>query len=260
MWTGAGSVMVGARSPWVLEAGEHVCWQVRSAKDYADGEHELITHARRAGGGVLVLGGARALATRPLPAGDPAMLADLRRQAHAARRDGRLLWVLATMEQLTRPEADLHEVVACELELAELAAETDAGIVCAYQTDRWHSDTLGDLATVHSRVVGLEDDMTGFHLRYARASGYRIEGTVGYECVRAFAAALRGALRRSPRVTLGCERLELIDAAGWRALVEAVADVPGAQVVLDGANETILETWHLSGYATPGITVRGGSR
>jgi hypothetical protein len=42
-------------------------------------------------------------------------------------------------------------------------------------------------------------------------------------------------------------------------VVEAAAEVPGAQIVMENANETVLGTWRLSGYRTAGVTVRGGS-
>jgi hypothetical protein len=257
--------MAGTRSPWAIEAGEHVCWQVRSAGDYAAGEHELVSRARRAGRQVLVVGGlgaaseaGAAAATVPGPGeGASAVLEAVRRRAHAARRTGQLLWVLAAMEHLTRPNAALTEVVACELELAELATETETGIVCAYQAEQWHPGTLGDIAAVHSRVMGMNSGMSGFRLRYAGAGGYCLDGTVGYECLRAFTATLRGTLDRFTQVKLSCEHLELIDAAAWRALVETVAAVPGASVLLEHANETVLDTWRYSGYDTPAVTVRG---
>jgi hypothetical protein len=255
-------VTSGARSPWALDAGEHVCWQVRSQQDYAAGERELITQARRAGGDVLVVGGE--------PAGpgqdrrtDPresaaAALGDVRRRTHAARRRGQLLWVLAAMEQLAPPDAVLNDVIASELELAELAAETETPVVCAYHAERWPPGTLGDIATVHSRVVGIQEDMAGFRLRYEDAGGgYCLEGSVGFEGLRAFTATLRGALTRSPRVRLGCQGLEMIDAAAWRALVETVATVPGASVVLEYANETVVDAWRMSAYEATAVTVQG---
>jgi hypothetical protein len=240
-----------------------VCWQVRSAGDYTAGTRELISRARRAGGEVLVVGGldaadAASAATILAERGETAAVLDaVRRRALASRRAGRLLWVLAAMEQLARPNAALPEVVACELELAELAIETETGVLCAYRAEQWHPGTLGDIAAVHSRVVGIDESMAGFRLRYTGTGGYCLEGSVGYEGLRAFSATLRGALDRFPQIKLSCEHLELIDASAWRVLVETVADVPGRSVVLERANETVLETWHMSGYDAAGITVQG---
>ena len=55
---------------------------------------------------------------------------------------------------------------------------------------------------------------------------------------------------------LGCERLELIEAAAWRVLVETVAGTPGASLLLEGVNETVHGAWLLSGYGAAGIAVQ----
>lgn len=55
---------------------------------------------------------------------------------------------------------------------------------------------------------------------------------------------------------LDCTGLELVDAAGWRALITAVAAVPGASLALEHVNDTVATTWRLSGYAESSIPVQ----
>jgi hypothetical protein len=157
---------------------------------------------------------------------------------------------------LSFPDAPVAEVVALELELAELAAATNTAVVCAYQASLWQPAVLRDIVAVHSRIVGIDAGSAGFRLRLLGGHTYVLEGSVGFESLRAFATALRGALIRTPDLRLGCERLELIEAAAWRVLVETVAGTPGASVLLEGVNETVLGAWLLSGYGAAGIAVQ----
>jgi hypothetical protein len=58
-------------------------------------------------------------------------------------------------------------------------------------------------------------------------------------------------------VRLECAHLELIDAAGWRALVGAATAAPGAAVLLENVNDTVATAWRLSGYeGTTPVQVR----
>lgn len=244
---------------WELTAGEHVCWRAGSIHEYAAGRDALIAQADQRAGGLLILDGdpprgvAHELGTSH---GPDAALTAVRERVHRARRDGRAPWVLASMEQLTSPDAPVAEVVAIELELAELAADTRTGVVCAYRGALWRPALLGDIAPVHSRVVGITPDVSGFRLRPTGAHGYTLEGSVGFESLRAFTTALRGALLRSPNLQLHCEQLELIDAAAWRAMVETVAAAPGTSVLLKHANETVRAAWLMSGYGDAGVAVQ----
>jgi hypothetical protein len=129
-------------------------------------------------------------------------------------------------------------------------------VVCAYPAQQWNPSLLGDLLPVHSRAVGIQQNMAGFWLRRAGTGGWTLEGNVGYESLRAFTAALRGALSRSREVSFGCENLELIDASAWRVLVETVIDIPGSSVRLERANETVRDVWRMTGYAATGVEVQ----
>jgi hypothetical protein len=250
--------------PWALAAGEHVCWRAASARDYAAGRDALTAHARRHAGGLIVLddeetghGGGDDEGSAATSRHTFAALMAVRDRVYEARRAGRTPWVLAPMECLTSLDAPAAEVVAVELELAELAADADTGVVCAYRTPLWKPTLLGDIAAVHSRVVGASGDVrqsaAGFRLRSTGAHGYALEGSVGFESLRAFTAALRAA---APHLRLGCERLELVEAAAWQALVETVAATAGASVLLERVNETVRWTWELSGYGGSGVAVQ----
>lgn len=264
---------------WALDPGEHVCWQVSSPEEYADGRRALVAHAARRDGLLLVIGGAaegerRSRSVSVLDSGSVSVLAPaftgglgrsetrsravlraVRKEVDAARRNGRVLQVLAGMEHLASPEAPLDELVRHELDLAELAASSGTSVVCAYSRQVWKPGIVQDLAAVHSRVVGIQPRMAGFRLTCAEAGTWSLEGSVGFESLRAFSAALRGALVRAPRMRLQCAKLELIDASGLRTLIETVASTPGSSVVLDHANETVLAAWRMSGYAASGAAV-----
>ena len=243
--------------PWELTAGEHVCWRAGSADEYAAGRDALSARADRHAGGLLILDGEAAEpGGRAAERSAGSTLVAVRERVHRARQGGRAPWVLAPMEFLTSPDAAAAEVVAVELELAELAADTDTGVVCAYRGPLWKPALLGDIAAVHSRVVGITPSMSGFRLRSTGGHGYTLEGHVGFDSLRGFTAALRGALLRTPELRLDCTRLELIDAAAWRALLETVAATANTSVLLDGANETVRDAWELSGYGDSGVAVR----
>jgi hypothetical protein len=248
---------------WALAAGEHVCWRAASAHDFAAGRDALSAHADRCAGGLIILDDESAMrgaidgaSVTAVPRTAANALTAVRERVHEARRGGRVPWVLAPMERLASPDALVAEIVAIELELAELAADTETGVVCAYQAPLWKPTLLGDIAAVHSRVLGIRPSMSGFRLRPIGAHGYALEGSVGFESLRAFTSALRGALLRTPDLRLGCERLELIDAAAWRALIETVVATPGTSVLLEGANEVVRGTWALSGYGGYGAAVQ----
>lgn len=255
-------------SPWTLAPGEHVCWRADTLREFTAGREALAAQASRCAGGLLVLDGASVGATdpsaaQPSSAGGSGGGQDFGSKLLAVRErmrqwdgDGAVPWVLASMEQLSVPDAPVAEVVALELELAELAAATNTAVVCAYQASLWQPAVLRDIVAVHSRIVGIDAGSAGFRLRLLGGHTYVLEGSVGFESLRAFATALRGALIRTPHLRLGCERLELIEAAAWRVLVETVAGTPDASVLLEGVNETVQGAWLLSGYGAAGIAVQ----
>jgi hypothetical protein len=252
---------------WTLTPGEHVCWRTESTDEFLVGHEALLAHACEHAGGLLVVteaetgrdGGRRRgerVVTTAASSDAGATLLAVRERVRRMSLNGPVPWVLASMEELIKPDTSMGDLVAIELELAALAADANTGVVCAYQTPRWQPAVLGDIAAVHSRIVGGGSQTAGFRLRPAGVHGYVLEGSVGYESLRAFGTALRGALRRTPHLRLGCERLEVFEAAAWRVLVETVSAAPGTSVLLEGTNEIVEGAWRLSGYGATGIAVQ----
>lgn len=75
------------------------------------------------------------------------------------------------------------------------------------------------------------------------------------ECADAFNTAARAAIRRSSKVKMRFDALDMIDAAGMHALVDAARHLPDRRIVVEGANETVRLCWELAGYATAGVPV-----
>lgn len=309
-----------ARTFPALGPGEHVCWLVRTADEFARGTGVFLDRGAARGDKTLIIGprpdvarrhrspavtfvdpgeprreaegraargaarwheaGAGALsgpadladpagprdpnglqvlsstASRAVPAvipapADPvtanaAMLSMVRREVLLADLEGfRGLRVLAQMEAIAAPDCGLQE----------LAAGNAASVVCAYRQDFWEPSLLRDLTAVHLRHVGAGLHTAGFRVTYAGSGGWALDGVVDLDGARAFAALLRAVLIRGGQVRLCFAALELIDAAGLRVLREAVVAVPGASVRIEGANDTVLKAWTMSGYADAGLPV-----
>jgi len=240
---------------WTLTAGEHVCWRAASSREYAAGRAQLAARADRQAGGLLVVGND---GDRRGAVGAPEVtLPEAReRVLRASREDhGRTPWVLAPMKNLASAQSEAADMVAIELELADLAAQAETAVVCAYHGDAWEPEVFGTVTALHSRVVGIDPRLSGFRLR-SHDGAYVLEGSVGFDSLPAFTATLHGALIRTPQLRLSCRGLDLIEAAAMRALVETVATRPGCSIVLEHTSETIRRTWELSGYGATGIAVR----
>ena len=256
---------------WAFRSGEHVCWLVRSGAEYAAGERELLARAAHAGDSVMIVGNrVRTRHHTPGAARDvdldvrvgargPAVLEVMREQAHSVGRAGRGLRILAQMEHLAPPDARLEDLIACEMDVAELAGRASTSVVCAYRHSAWRREMLSGVGAVHSRLVGaVTEAVPGFRIVRAGADAWALHGAIGYEAAGSFAAALRALLARSAQLRLDCAQLELIDAAGWQALIGAATGAPGALVLLERVNETVAAAWRLSGYdeATTRVRVR----
>lgn len=239
--------MAGA---WHLSAGEHVCWRASSHREYIDGHDRLAARAERDAGGLLLLGAGHGAPEAPC-----ASIPQAREQMVRDRRGGRTPWVLASMSDLAGPDTAAADLVALELELAELAAQAETAVICAYQGISWEPEVLGAVTAVHSRVMGMAEPMSGFRLR-ATGEGYALEGSVGFESLPAFTAALHGALIRSPQLRLCCSRLEMIEAVAMRALLEVVIARPGCSLTLEHTGEAVRRAWELSGYDGAGVAVQ----
>jgi anti-anti-sigma regulatory factor len=253
--------------PWAFRSGEHVCWLVRSSAEYDAGERELLACAERAGDSVMIVGDrVRTRHNAPGAVGDldvrigrdgSAVLEVMREQAYTADQAGRGLRILAQMEHLASPDARLEELIACEMDVAELADHGTTSVICAYRRSAWRRDLLTGVSTVHSRLVGAVVEAPGFRIARAGVGTWALHGVVGYEAAESFAVALRALLSRSARLRLECANLEFVDAAGWHALVGAATGAPGATVLLEHVNDTVARVWRLSGYdGTTPVQVR----
>jgi hypothetical protein len=250
-----------------LGAGEHVCWQVSSPEEYKDGRPELIAHAVRSGGRLVIVGVGEVIgASGPVSVLDPGredalaagrhgLLDALRSEVGRARGGGTAVHVLAGMEHFASPYSAFADLVMHEMDVADLAGDSGASVVCAYARHTWKPETVQDVAALHSRVVGADPRLPSFSLTRVATHRWRLQGSVGFESRRAFSATLRGAFSRTPHVHLSCAGLDLIDAAGLQTLVETVAATPGGSILLDRVNETVLTVWRLSGYAGLGAAI-----
>ncbi|HEV2636041.1 MAG TPA: MEDS domain-containing protein [Actinocrinis sp.] len=264
-----GTEVMAAESdvPWAFRSGEHVCWLVRSSAEYDVGERDLLARAAFAGESVMIVGDrVRTRHNAPGASGDVdvwvgrdglAVLEVMREQAHTVDLAGRGLRILAQMEHLAPPDARLEDLIACEIDVAEVAGLGATSVVCAYRRSAWKRELLSGVSAVHSRLVGMGQDAAGFRIARVGADAWALHGVIGFEAAGSFAAALRALLSRSAHLRLHCAGLELIDAAGWYALVAAATGIPGTAVLLEQVNDTVATAWRLSGYeGTTPVQVR----
>jgi hypothetical protein len=244
---------------------------VRARDEYVRGQRALIADGTSAGDNVLIIGGwsgggrtrsgSGAVASfdprGTVERGQTAVLRAVRRAERAAGRKGRALRVLAQMEAIAAPGEALEDLVARELRFGELTSGGAVSVVCAYRRDAWDAAMLGDLTAVHRRHVGAVESV-GFRMTYAGAGCWSLRGAVDFDGIRAFAAVLRASMARTGRVRLLCHELDLMDAAALRIMVEAVRDTPGGAVQVEGANDTVLKAWRLSGYGAMDVQVQVG--
>lgn len=249
--------------------GEHVCWLVRARDEYVRGQRALIADGALTGDKILIIGAWAGNRTRsgsgavvtfdPRGAaerGQTAVLRAVRKAQRAAGREGRSLRVLAQMEAIAAPGEALEDLVARELRFGELTSGGAVGVVCAYRRDAWDAAVLGDLTAVHPGHMGAREQSVGFRMTYAGPGCWTLSGVVDFDGTRAFAAVLRASMARSGRVRLLCHELDLVDATALSTLVAAVRETPGGAVHIEGANDTVLKAWQLSGYGAMDVQVR----
>lgn len=250
---------------WDICPGEHVCWLVRSRAEYDAGERALLAGAASVGDSVMIVGErVRTRHYRPFAAdvdvqvgrNASAVLEAMREQTRSADESGRQLRILAQMEHLTVPDAPLEDLIARELDVSTLVDGGATSLVCAYRDAAWQPEFLGGVAAVHSQIVGPVPKSAEFRIARKGIEDWALSGAVGYESATSFGTMLRGLLGQHARPRLDCTELELVDAAGWRAMITALAAVPGASLVLEHVNKTVATTWHLSGYAESSIPLR----
>ena len=60
---------------------------------------------------------------------------------------------------------------------------------------------------------------------------------------------------QAPALKLCLDTLQMIDAAGMHALVDAARHLPDRRILVEGANETVRLCWELAGYQGAAVPV-----
>ncbi|RPE31893.1 MEDS domain-containing protein [Kitasatospora cineracea] len=255
-----------------VEAGDHVCWLVGPDDDFTATARAFAADGALFGDKVLLIGAPNArwaLAGAPGVVVDPVaeraggaawnatvMLDLVHREAETASRQGfRALRVLARMDRVWPGGASPREIARHELDLDHLALARAAVVVCAYHRDSFRPGVLEQAVGVHPHHLGTRTEMPGFRMYSAGTDCWSVSGVVDSDSADTFRTALDELVTRSATVRLRCEDLELVDAAGMRALVDAARAVPGRRIVIEKADETFRRCWSLLGYDAPQIPV-----
>ncbi|OQR64598.1 hypothetical protein B6E66_08340 [Streptomyces maremycinicus] len=251
-----------------VELGDHVCWRPDSAARSSADVLAYVADGALYGDKIVVVGSAGVASGLPPDAvpsasvvldlprvADPdSVLAAVRREARTAAREGyRSVRVLT--EPVPAASGGAEELVAQELRLDEFASESNAIVVCAFRPSEWDATTLEHVACVHPHEMGIRAERPAFRMYSTGADSWSVDGVIDSECAASFSAALRAAIHRSPRVKLRFDTLDMIDAAGMHALVDAARRLPGRRIVVEGANETVRLCWELAGYASADLPV-----
>ncbi|GAA2885906.1 hypothetical protein GCM10010517_49550 [Streptosporangium fragile] len=260
-----------------VEIGEHVCWIVDPAlghQGYKAVTSTFLADGELFGDKVVIVGslldtsaftgGTRgAVVVDPRSAGADAaagigsMLGLVRREADRAGRQGyRALRVLAVMDELVPPGVDVDELLAHELRLDEFVADREAIVVCAYGGDRFGA-ALGHVACVHHLELESEPRRSApsFRMYNSGPGVWSVCGAVDADGAEVFRAALVTAAALAPTLRLRFDELELMDAAGMRALVEAATHSRVRRITVEGANATVRLCWEMLGYGTYDVPV-----
>ncbi|MDW4904230.1 MEDS domain-containing protein [Streptomyces sp. ADMS] len=249
--------------------GDHVCWHRDSTASTPADVLTYVADGALYGDKIVVVGStgaASGLARDAVPAASvildfprvadsDSVLAAVRREARTAAREGyRSVRVLTERVPAAAPSGT-EELVAQELKLDEFASESNAIVVCAFRPSQWDVPTLEHVAGVHPHEMGMRAERPAFRMYSTGADSWSVDGVIDSECADAFNTAVRAAIRCSPRVKLRFDTLDMIDAAGMHALVDAAGHLPDRRIVVEGANETVRLCWELAGYATVGMAV-----
>ncbi|MGW1777382.1 MEDS domain-containing protein [Streptomyces sp. NPDC002104] len=250
-----------------VELGDHVCWRVDPA-DAVASARSYVADGALYGDKVVVIGSpgtavirrdrvraASVILDLPDRADSDVMLAAVRREAREAVREGfRSVRVLAERTPVTAP-GDAEELLARELKLDEFASESGAIVVCAFSAAQWEASTLEHVACVHPQEMGTRAARPAFRMFSTGTDSWSVDGVVDSEGAMAFNAAVRAATRRTSTVKLRFDAVEMIDAAGMHALIDAARHLPDRRIIVEGANEIVRLCWDLAGYATESVPV-----
>lgn len=247
-----------------VEVGDHVCWLAPSEAEFDAIARAFVADAALYGDKVLILGPAGTLGAVGAPwpdlvtmepggdraVRDPAAIGPLiGREARVADGQGfRALRVLARMEYLwpgSTPAVD--HVAKHELGLDAVIAGGRALVVCSYRADHFTPAVLRQAGSVHPQHLGTTGPVApNFRMFSQGPDCWSVSGIVDFEGADAFGVAVDELASRSPILRLRCDEVELIDAAGMRALATAAA-LPGRRVVVSGAGATVRRAWTLLG-------------
>ncbi|MFI6341237.1 MEDS domain-containing protein [Streptomyces sp. NPDC050535] len=252
-----------------VELGDHVCWHSGSAATSPADVLAYVADGALYGDKIVVVGSTGAASGLPRDAvptesvildfpriADPdSVLAAVRREARTAALEGYRSVRVLTERVPGAVHSGTEELVAQELRLDEFASESNAIVVCAFRLSQWDAPTLERMAGVHPHEMGKRAERPAFRMYSTGADSWSVNGVIDSECADAFNTAVRAATRFSPKVRLRFDSLDLIDAAGMHALVDAARHLPDRRIVVEGANETVRLCWELAGYATAGVPV-----
>ncbi|WP_371476770.1 MEDS domain-containing protein [Kitasatospora sp. NBC_00315] len=250
-----------------VDLGDHVCWRMEPAATLADAR-AYVADGALYGDKVVVIGALDTVGSErdkvpsapgilglPDAADTDVMLAAVRREVRTAVREG-----FRSVRVLTEPvpptaAGGAEELLARELKLDEFASESGAIVVCAFRPSQWDRSTLEGVACMHPHEVGTRAARPAFRMFSTGVDRWSVDGVVDSECAATFNAAVRAAVRCTPTVKLRFDAVEIIDAAGMHALIDAARHLPGRRIVVEGANDTVRLCWELAGYAAADLPV-----
>ncbi|MEU9097934.1 MEDS domain-containing protein [Streptomyces sp. NPDC048361] len=257
-----------------VELGDHVCWRMRQTGGSLADTRAFVADGALYGDKIVIVGSTGAVSRIPRDAG-PAVsvvvdvpgaadadfvLAAVRREARTAVREG--FRSVRVLNERTPPKpvpGAEEELLAQELKLDQFASESGAIVVCAVTPSGWDASTLEHMACVHPHEVGMRAEHPAFRMFSTGADSWSVDGVIDSQCAPVFSAAVRAAALRVPTLTLRFDTVDMIDAAGMHALVDAVRGLPDRRVLVEGANDTVRLCWNLAGYATSDTAVVMGA-
>lgn len=245
-----------------LPAGSHVCWLVDDAASYIPAARWLLAEGVRLAQKPVLLGPAgivpladpaAAVVVGPraaFPGGealDPVALTEVfRRHAALAAAEGYDgLRVVADMDRLRPERPATGTIVAFEVLLDRLVAESDATVVCAYDPSSFDTAAILGALSAHGLQAGHGPEPQ-FRLVSDSATTWRLAGEVDQSVSSTFSAAL-GAAAALGDCTIHVGDLRFVDVAGMRAIACAARAADG-EVRLHGASATLRRHWKLGGF------------
>ncbi|MFE9404994.1 MEDS domain-containing protein [Streptomyces sp. NPDC006530] len=254
-----------------VELGDHVCWRMDPAAALLRDARNFVADGALYGDKIVVIGGIGGAPEAPRPVESPAwvvldsaqtadtsaVLAAVRSEARTALREGFRSVRVLTERAPQAAVGGVEDLLDQELRLDQFASESGAIVVCAYRPSQWNEPTLEHMACVHPHEMGTRAGRPAFRMFSTGADMWSVDGVIDSEGASAFNAALRAAITQAPTITLRFDTLEMIDAAGMHALVDAARSMPARRILVEGANETVRLCWELAGYeaADPSVVM-----